>query len=229
MTVATLNEVIQEEIAAEMGRVRVGCVGVIDSYNHNDQVASVQPVVETPFDNPEGGEDEFVQPPVIPNVPVMFPSSGSFSITWPLESGDTVYLCQADRSHDEWQNQGGDQTTPRDRRRFDLTDSFAFPQGRSPSNALSDVDSNALVVSGDTIKLGSSSGTNPISIAKDAVNWISQNIVNFFNTQFIQPFYNTHLHVDPISGTTGPPNTPFTQTMSSPTESDFSADTTEAK
>jgi hypothetical protein len=64
--------------------------------------------------------------PKIVSVPVVFPRSRYFSLTYPIEKDDTVLLVFTERSMDRWLRSGGT-VDPRDPRRHDLTDAVAIP------------------------------------------------------------------------------------------------------
>lgn len=188
-----LQELLEAAIGDALGSVHVGGVGTITSYDHSTQTATVQPVVRSRFVDPDTGEPEYIQPPPIPNVPVQFPEGGGSSIVWPLNQGDTVYLCQADKSHDEWQATGSDDETPQDTRRFDLTDAFAFPTGRSPADPVgSDArDASAMVVKlADELHLGRANPTDATGQAK----WVA--IANLVADRISrnEKKYNAHVH-----------------------------------
>jgi hypothetical protein len=65
------------------------------------------------------------QMPVVPDIPVWFPSGGGASITWPINAGDGCLLIFAERSIDEWKG-SFDAEAPDDPRRHQLTDAIAL-------------------------------------------------------------------------------------------------------
>lgn len=73
---------------------------------------------------------------VIPDVPVQFPGSGEFSITWPLKRGDVGWLKFSQRSLDEWfASDGNTLVTPTLQTMHSEGDCVfepvsSFPQGR---------------------------------------------------------------------------------------------------
>lgn len=105
--------------------------------------------------------------PDIANVPVAFPGTGAWSITWPIAAGDYGVVVVCDRSIDEWKSTGADRTDPQDPRRFDLTDCVFVPGGR-PFTAVvapAGVDASALVIAGALIKLGSSAASDAVALS----------------------------------------------------------------
>jgi len=225
---ATLADAIESTVESKLADIRVGGVGIIQSYNHDEQRADVQPVVKTRFRDADG-ELTYVKPPVIPNVEIKFPAgSKGASIVWPLSKGDQVYLCIADRSHDEWKGTGNKGTEPSDPRKFDLTDAFGFPTQGGPSDPIDpdQRDAGALVVSADKVKLGSANNTEPVAIGPDVETYL-KNLVTEIVSNIVSP-YNAHSHPDPVSGPLPPPQ-PSATAPTSPIDDEFNSDNVEAK
>ncbi len=140
-TLSDLFDVLETSIK---GSIHTGLVAVVSSYDAATQTCEAQPVVKARFDN----GDTF-RIPVIPRIPVMFPSGGGFAITWPLEAGDFVFLSFAERSIDEWKATATQSTTPGDLRRFDLSDAVAYPGVASPRRPLLSATDDTMVIGED--------------------------------------------------------------------------------
>lgn len=83
----------------------------------------VQPLTNTVF--PDYTDDlEF---PDILHVPVMFPSSSSSAVTFPIHVGDTVLLVFSQKSMDVFKSGDGTPHSPNDFRQFDKRDACAIP------------------------------------------------------------------------------------------------------
>ncbi|MNQ63299.1 hypothetical protein D3C85_776770 [compost metagenome] len=65
--------------------------------------------------------------PVILNIPVSMPMSGTSAVLLPLNVGDSVMLMFSMRGLDVWKRSNGRPTTPSDFRKFDKRDAFAIP------------------------------------------------------------------------------------------------------
>ena len=102
--------------------------GYIESYDSASQTASVK-VPYLDYYEIDGQETQQQQGwPVLPDVPVIFPRGGGWSITWPLAKGDNVLLVFAQRSIDDWwATNGQTEISPTDLRRQDISDAFAVP------------------------------------------------------------------------------------------------------
>lgn len=88
------------------------------------QMLDVQPVVNKRFKN-----DTVEQHPAILSVPVVFPSSSTSALTFPISIGDTVLCVFSQRGLDTFKNSGADSrfVTPTDFRKFDKRDAIAIP------------------------------------------------------------------------------------------------------
>lgn len=149
----TFTSLLTRIIDRSNGKIHTALPARILSYDSAAQRATVDPVVEGRFEDPDTGDLIPYVMPAVSNVPVLFPGGGGCSITWPLEKGDIVYLVCAERSLDEWLSGGGDDVIPRDSRRFDLTDAVAMPGLRPFSDPLEAVDDDAMVIEAAEIHL----------------------------------------------------------------------------
>src|SRR5690606_8809045 len=111
------------------------CV-VVGNSNIASQMLDVQPVVNKRFKN-----DTVEQHPPILSVPVIFPSSSTSALTFPISIGDTVLCVFSQRGLDTFKNSSSDSrfVTPTDLRKFDKRDAIAipglFPVSESSNNA----------------------------------------------------------------------------------------------
>lgn len=163
----TLAAVIDGALTAKMKGVRVALPGRVESYTASSQTCSVQPLVyEGLYD--ETGTRQTERLPVVSSVPVVFPGSGAFSITWPLQPGDTVLLVFSSSSIDQWIARGGE-VDPVDDRRHHITDAIAIPGLRDMPHALpsSALNGSAMVITASSLKLGDGSASSPVALKSD--------------------------------------------------------------
>ena len=140
--------------------------GRVLAYDRTQQRADVQPVVRFSRRNRDGERVTYLPAPV-PNCPVVFPGSGSVSLTWDLASGDSCLIVFSERSIDEWLSTGEADNEPADPRRFALTDGFVIPGGRPfvdplPAAAYA---SGAAVLRGADVRLGSSAASDAVALS----------------------------------------------------------------
>lgn len=95
--------------------------------------------------------------PVLVDVPIVFPSAGGFTITFPLKAGDEVLVVIASRCIDAWWQLGcpldanGRPTTQvaLETRMHDLSDGFAIPGPKSQPNVIPSISSTGLQIRND--------------------------------------------------------------------------------
>ena len=122
----TLAEVLRANNAALRAGLHTSMPGVIKTYDPETKRADILPVVMMPTYDPETGEeDEAVELPVIPNVPVSFPRGGGWHLSFPLEPGDHVTLVFSETATGAWR-ESGEVSEPGDVRRHSLGYPTAF-------------------------------------------------------------------------------------------------------
>jgi hypothetical protein len=195
----SLAEVLRRARSRAVQDVRVGLPGVVVAYDSATQLADVKPQISDTFEE-EDGTVSNIAIPVIVNVPVIFPAGGGMRITFPVRTGDTVWLMFSDRSLDAWLSAGGD-TAPADLRRHHLSDAVAIP-GLHPNNAAwSDADTSV-------ITLGSDSGAAEfVATAERVLTELNK----------IRTAFNAHTHVVTGTSATGGPVTGSAATPTSMT------------
>ncbi len=145
----TLAEVLTSALDARLDRVHTSLPAKVLSYNATKQMVDVSPLIKTRFFD-ETGAPIVEALPVVTNVPVIFPGSGSFGLTFPVTTGDIVLLIFAESSLDKWKSQGGT-VDPLDHRKHDLSDAVAIVGLRPLPNVLHNVpDSNFITLGSDS-------------------------------------------------------------------------------
>lgn len=117
-------------IDAAQGPILTSQPATVLSYDKETQTATVQPVIQV-YEVFWESEEEGFAPLESATVPVCFPGSGAFSITWPIEPGTQGVLVFCDRSMSAWMSSGGESVEPADRSRFDESNAFFIPEIRS--------------------------------------------------------------------------------------------------
>lgn len=101
----SLSGVLDAVIGQALESIHVALPGRVETYDAAKQKASVQPLIKRTYEDDLGEHSELL--PIITDVPVVFPGSGPYSITWPVAKGDTVMLIVASQSLDRWLVKGG--------------------------------------------------------------------------------------------------------------------------
>lgn len=99
--------------------------GRVQSFDPSKQSADIEPMIHDTWEG-EDGANQTGPLPVIPSVPVCFPGSGGWRVTFPVSKGDTGLLIFCSRSIDRWLSEGGS-VDPQDDRTHDLSDAVFIP------------------------------------------------------------------------------------------------------
>ena len=193
----SLTDAIRQSILYQLGTIHTALPAAIIDYDYTVQKASVQPLLNKVWTN------ALPEPmPVLENVPVIFPSSGGASLTFPVNTGDTVLLVFIERSIDLWLTQGG-QVSPDDPRKFDLSDAVAIP-GLFPFSISSKATNNTdllLSYNGSYLRIKES---GDIVIETSSKIAIGSSLV-----ELLQEISDTLAGIAAITTTVTVPSTPF--------------------
>jgi hypothetical protein len=132
----------------------------ITSVHADGQHATFQPSIKSIIRNPDGTTTS-VNLPVLPDVPLHFPTGGGATMTFPVKEGDEALLVFSSRPIDTWQQSGGQQGQI-DARMHDLSDAFALVGFKSSPNAIANV-------STDATEIRTNDGQTVISLKADEV------------------------------------------------------------
>lgn len=160
----TFSEVLRAALDARLMDVHVSMPARVESYNASRLSVEVQPMIERAYID-ESGDRQTKAFPVVPDVPVKFPGSGDYRITFPITKGDIVLLVISESSLDKWLDTER-VVDPLDDRRHQMIDAVALP-GLHSFKAPSAASEDALVVEGDEIRLGSADATDPVALKSD--------------------------------------------------------------
>ena len=192
-----------------MKSLRVAIPAKIVSVNYSNMTCECQPLIRERLRKSDG-EYVGVDLPLLLDVPIVYPGSSSYSLTFPLSAGDEGIVIFADMCIDSWW-QAGDIQDQFEVRRHDLSDGLFIPTQLSQPKKYSDFDTTNFEIrhreSGNGIKITSTgvqiTGTLDVSgntlIGGNAV--ISNTSFNGFLSK-----YNEHTHTSPSGGgkTSGP-------------------------
>jgi hypothetical protein len=153
-----MAEVMALVLRSHLARVWTSLPGLVETYDPATQKVSVRPAIADRYETADG--EDMVELPVIPGVPVVFPSGGGYVAALPLAKGDPVLLVFSSRSTDVWRaGDGTSQVDPNDLRTHDLSDAFAIPGGRPFGAPLKDCSATDLVI-------GKGDGSGPLLTLK---------------------------------------------------------------
>lgn len=117
-----LTRLLKESFYHSMTNIHTAFPGVVVKYDVEKRRADIQPSIKRKLPN-----GEFVDLPVVPDVPVMFPGTKQYTLCFPLEKDDEVLCVCMERGTDSWRDSGGSGIEENDPRRFSLMDCVAVP------------------------------------------------------------------------------------------------------
>jgi phage gp45-like len=124
MTDMTFESAISAFFEQKMRGLFTAIPAVIMQVNDAEkQIVDVKPLVNEVF--PDWTDDQ--EYPTILSVPLIFPSSSTSAITFPVKAGDTVLLVFAQSCIDVFKSGDGTAQPPSDYRRFNKRDAIAIP------------------------------------------------------------------------------------------------------
>lgn len=135
--------------------------GIVESVDLTAMTCEVQPAVQGTQTNGDGST-QYVNLPLLVDCPLIFPSGGGFTLTFPVEEGDEVLIHIASRCINTWWQNGG-VGVPEEFRMHDLSDGFAQCGPRSQPNVIPSISSNST-------QLRNESGTIFLEITETGVN-----------------------------------------------------------
>lgn len=197
----TPAETLRRVLDARLSDLHTALPGRVRSYDSASQTADIEPMIKRGV--PTGGEEDEVvleTLPVLPSVPVLFPSGGQCFVTFPLAVGDPVLLVFSERDTSHYRATGA-VSDPGVPTMHGLSGAVAIPCAFGPrSAAMSGVSSTDLVVGrqGGLANITVKSGTTEVGGSSDAAALASR--VKALETAFLG---HTHGGVTTGSGTTG--------------------------
>jgi hypothetical protein len=111
--------------------------GIVQSFDPAAMTVVVQPAIRGQTMDSTGAKSSTALP-LLPDVPVVFPSGGGCTLTFPIQQGDECLVIFASRCIDAWWQSGGVQEQA-EKRMHDLSDGFAIIGPRSQPRVISSV------------------------------------------------------------------------------------------
>lgn len=146
-SVSTLASNIKTGIENALKEIHTSMPGIIESFDSSKQIATVRPAIKRVFKAVDN-EKEILIPtelPMLINVPVIFPRSGDFYITFPVNKGDECLIVFSERSIDNWLL-NGIVSEPKEKRFFSLSDAIVILGLYSTPNKISNFDNTNMKI-----------------------------------------------------------------------------------
>jgi hypothetical protein len=149
--------------------IRVAIPGIIQSFDVATQTCVIQPAIREKITNSDYSTS-WKDLPLLLDVPIVIPRAGNFALTLPVQQGDECLVIFSDMCIDGWFSLGGLQNQL-EKRRHDLSDSFAILGTYSQPNKISNY-------STDSAQLRNLSGTQYIELKNDEINIVGNLKIN---------------------------------------------------
>lgn len=133
------NEAMQIMLDTRQANTWTAMPGIVTAVNLTAMTCEVQVAIKAPITDENGNVESVSIYPLL-DVPIVFPASGGFALTFPLAVGDEVLIVIASRCIDAWWQSGGIQE-PMEARMNDLSDGFAIPGPKSQPHVLPSINS----------------------------------------------------------------------------------------
>lgn len=145
------SEAIQASTRNIQSQIWTSLPGIIVSYDATKNTVTVQPAVQG-WRRKQDRSVAYENLPVIPDVPVMFPRGGGYTMTFPIQAGDECEIRFQSRNIDGWWDQG-DVQKPLDRRMHDLSDAMVFLGPMSQKHKIDNISTTTMQIRSDDEKL----------------------------------------------------------------------------
>lgn len=129
---ADLDTAILAAILGHQASVWTAMPAIVLSYNPAHGTCELQPSTRGRLRLQDGTITEVDLPPLV-DCPVVFPSGGGHTLTFPIKAGDEALVVFASRCIDSWWDSGGVQSQA-EMRMHDLSDGFAIVGPRARPN-----------------------------------------------------------------------------------------------
>lgn len=159
-------ELIARAIESRLGDVYTAEIGRVEKYYPATQTADVAPTVRRAVPTGPESDPKLEDLPVVPNVPVLFPRGGAFTVSWPINKGDHVVLLVMSRAFGQWRKTGKT-SDPGDLRQHHLGNAVALPMLAPNAGVMPEAQAgaNAFTIAGPLIVLGAADATDFAALA----------------------------------------------------------------
>lgn len=158
-------EVLRIANEAHTKELRVAIPARVENYDAATQKVDAQPLILEGYRD-ENGDRQTERLPVVCDVPVVFPGSGPYRITFPVAAGDTVLLVFASSSIDKWLAVGGE-VDPEDDRRHHISDAIAIPGLFDFAHVPTTAPTDAMVLHADKVRVGGPGAADNVARKSD--------------------------------------------------------------
>lgn len=127
----SIEEAVRAFVGGAQAELWTALPGVVQSFDAAERTCTVQPAVQALARDATSGNKTWLDLPLLLDCPVMFPSGGGVTLTFPVKQGDECLVIFASRCIDAWWQNGGTKNKQAILRMHDLSDGFVFVGIRS--------------------------------------------------------------------------------------------------
>jgi len=120
---------------------------IVQTVNLATMTLTAQPSIQGVITKKDGST-EYVDLPILVDVPIVYMGGGGFITTYPIEEGDEALIIFGARCIDAWWQSGGI-GQPMESRMHDLSDGFAIVGPRSQARLISAISNNSVQMRND--------------------------------------------------------------------------------
>lgn len=165
-----LHEALLAALDGFQAKLWTALPAIIESFDADAMTVTAQPAIQARVLSQEG-DWQWTTLPLLVDVPVIFPSGGGYTLTFPIALGDECLVLFSSRCLDAWWQSGGVQVQA-DVRMHDLSDGIALVGMRSQPRVLDAVSLNST-------QLRSDDGTTYVEVkAGQVVNVVAPGAIN---------------------------------------------------
>jgi hypothetical protein len=139
-----LEEVIRTAVESRQAEMWTSLPGIVEDVDFIKQTMTVRPAIKS-VQRKADGSTEHVELPLLKDVPIIFPSGGGMTMTFPIKKGDGVHVTFSSRPTDAHMQSDGVQKQV-DARMHHLSDGYAQVGFRPEPRKLKNVPSDATQV-----------------------------------------------------------------------------------
>lgn len=158
------EESLLDIMEAAQANIWTALPGIIQAFDTAKMTCSVQPAIQARLTLPTG-DQQWLNLPLLTQVPVIFPAAGGYTLTFPITLGDECLVVFSSRCIDRWWLKGGIQLQ-NDIRMHHLSDGFVIPGARSQPRVISGIAT-------DATELRNDSGTTKVRVKDNVITLVS--------------------------------------------------------
>ena len=211
----TLGGLIGEAIAHALIDVHTAMPGTVEAYDAETKLADIRPALRRVL-HTEDEERVAEELPIIPAVPVAFPSAGPWVLKFPIPVGSTGLLLFSEYGIDQWRASALD-GDPGDTRRHGLAGAVFLPGLRTRAGAISDANPDALVIGRDDGFLLAVTSSDEIELPQGSSQFLARADRVLSELSSIASALVSHVHTagtfangaGAVTGVSGPSNSAY--------------------